>query len=307
MDTGVVADRSPLLVVDAPSLLFRAYYALPDSIKDGKGQSVNALLGSVNIMLNEIAAHDPRAVVMAFGQDAADYRVDLFPDYHADRRELEADANIERQFELAPDLYTAFGWEPVSFPGLEADDVLGSYAHAEREAGGRTLILTGDRDMFQCVGPECTVLYLTTGKRGAVPVDEREVRRRYGVPPALVPDFIALRGDPSDGIPGAPGIGEKTAADLLQRHGSLEGAIAKPTGERPRVAAALRNGADELRAFREIATLRRVPVDPPPDRPTDFEAGAEAARAFGMNRLAERVGGGEEGAGAASTRRRARR
>jgi 5'-3' exonuclease len=282
--------RSPLLVVDAPSLLFRAYYALPDSIKDGEGRPVNALLGGINIMLNEIAAHAPRAVVMAFGQDAADYRVELFPAYHADRRELEADENIERQFEVAPDLYAAFGWESVSFPGLEADDVLGSYAHAEREAGGDTLILTGDRDMFQCVGPDCTVLYLTTGsKGGAVRIDEHEVRRRYGVPPALVPDFIALRGDPSDGIPGAPGIGEKTAADLLQRHGSLEGAIAKPTAERPRVAAALRNGADELRAFREIATLRIVDVEPPPDRPTDVAAGAKAVRKLGMNRLAERL------------------
>jgi DNA polymerase-1 len=136
------------------------------------------------------------------------------------------------------------------------------------------------------------VLYLTTGsKGGAVRVDEREVKRRYGVPPALVPDFIALRGDPSDGIPGAPGVGEKTAADLLQRHGSLEGAIAKPTAERPRVAAALRDGADELRAFREIATLRRVDVEPPPDRPTDFATGAAAARALGMKRLAERLEG----------------
>ena len=283
-------------MVDAPSLLFRAYYALPDSIKDDKGHPVNALLGSVNIMLNEIAAHSPRAVVMAFGQDAADYRVELYPDYHADRRELEADENIDRQFDLAPDLYAAFGWESVSFPGLEADDVLGSYAHAEREAGGRTLILTGDRDMFQCVGPDCTVLYLTTGsKGGAVPVDEQEVRRRYGVPPALVPDFIALRGDPSDGIPGAPGVGEKTAADLLQRHGSLEGAIAKPTAERPRVAAALRDRADELRAYKEIATLRRVEVKPRRDRATDFAGGAEAARGFGMNRLAERLAGGGGG------------
>ena len=276
-------------MVDAPSLLFRAYYALPASIKDGEGRPVNALLGSVNLMLQEIATHSPRAVVMAFGQDAADYRVELFPDYHADRRELEADEDIERQFEAAPALFDAFAWESVSVRGLEADDVLGSYALAERAAGGRTLILTGDRDMFQCVGPGCTVLYMTTGKRGAVVVDEGEVRRRYGVPPALVPDFIALRGDPSDGIPGAPGIGEKTAADLLQRHGSLEGAIAKPTAERPRVAAALRDGADQLRAFREIATLRQVDVELPPDSPTDYAGGAAAARALGMKRLADRL------------------
>jgi 5'-3' exonuclease len=284
-----VADHPPLLVVDAPSLLFRAYYALPASIKDGEGRPVNALLGSLNIMLNEIGRHQPRAVVMAFGQDAADYRVELFPAYHADRRELEADEAIDRQFEAAPALYEAFGWESVAAPGYEADDVLGSYAHAEQRAGGRVLILTGDRDMFQCVTGDCTVLYLTTGSKGAVPVDEREVRRRYGVAPPLVPDFIALRGDPSDGIPGAPRIGEKTAADLLQRHGSLEGAIAKPTAERPRVAAALREGGDQLLAFKDIATLREVDVQLPPDRATDFAAGAEAARALGMRRLADRL------------------
>ena len=282
-------DRPPLLVVDAPSLLFRAYYALPSSIKDGDGRPVNALLGSVNIMLNEISVHGPRAVVMAFGQDAADYRVELYPDYHADRRELEEDPDIDRQFEVAPALYEAFGWESVAAPGFEADDVLGSYALAEQRAGGRALILTGDRDMFQCVTPRCAVLYLTTGKRGAVLVDEREVQRRYGVPPALVPDFIALRGDPSDGIPGAPGVGEKTAADLLQRHGSLEAAIAKPTAERPRVAAALRDSGDELRAFKDIATLREVEVTLPPDRPTDPSGGARAARDLGMKRLAERL------------------
>jgi len=279
--------RRPLLVVDAPSLLFRAFYALPRSIKGAAGHPVNALLGSVNIMLNELARHDPRAVVMAFGQDAADYRVELFEDYHADREPMEDD--IGRQFEEAPGLYAALGWESVSAPGLEADDVLGSFARAEEDAGGSTLILTGDRDMFQCVGDRCRVLYLRTGGRGADVVDAAEVQRRYGVPPALVPDLIALRGDPSDGIPGARGIGDKTAADLLQRHGSLEGAIAAWAGESPRVRAALHGQADELRDFREIATLRIVPVELPPDRPTDLAAGAEAARALGMKALADRL------------------
>jgi DNA polymerase-1 len=284
-----MADRPPLLVADAPSVLFRAYYALPSSIKGSDGHPVNALLGSINLMLREIDEHRPRAVVMAFGQDAADYRVQLFPAYHADRRELEADEDIDRQFEAAPELYEAFGWQSVSLPGLEADDVLNSYALAEREAGGRTLLVTGDRDMFQCVAPDCTVLYLTTGVRGAVRVDEREVQRRYGVAPALVPDLIALRGDPSDGIPGAPGIGQKTAADLLQRHGSLEAALASPTAERPRVAGALRDLGAQLEAYKEIATLRVIDVEPPPDRDTDRAGGAAAARAHGMNRLAERL------------------
>src|SRR5688572_32851853 len=135
----------PLLVVEAPSGLFSTYYALPRSIKGTSGHPVNALLGSVNIMLREIEAHDPRAVVMAFGQDAADYRVELFADYHADREPMEDD--IGQQFEQAPDLYAALGWESAVVPGLEADDVLGSFALAEQDAGGTVLILTGDRDM----------------------------------------------------------------------------------------------------------------------------------------------------------------
>jgi DNA polymerase-1 len=279
--------RRPLLVADAPSLLFRAYYALPRSIKGAGGRPVNALLGSVNMMLNEVGRHEPRAVVMCFGQDAADYRVELFDGYHADREPMEDD--IGGQFEQAPALYAAFGWESLAVPGLEADDVLGSFARAEQDAGGSTLILTGDRDMFQCVNDRCRVLYLRTGGRGADVVDEAEVRRRYGVPPALVPDLIALRGDPSDGIPGARGIGDKTAADLLRRHGSLEGAIAAWAGESPRVRAALHGQADELRDFREVATLRTVPVELPPDRPTDRAGGAAAARELGMNRLAARL------------------
>ena len=135
------------------------------------------------------------------------------------------------------------------------------------------------------------ILYVRTGKQGAELIDAREVRRRYGVPPELVPDFIALRGDPSDGLPGARGIGEKTAADLLRRHGSLEGAIAGALRERSaRVRGALRDDADVLRTFKDVATLRREKgVRRPPDRPTDLAEGAKAARNLGMNRLAERV------------------
>jgi 5'-3' exonuclease len=167
--------------------------------------------------------------------------------------------------------------------------VLGSLARIETEAGGETLILTGERDMFQGASDSVTVLYLRSGSRGADVVDPDEVRKRYGVSPELVPDFIALRGDPSDGLPGGKGIGEKTAADLLHRHGSLEGALAGWTGETPRVRAALHDQADELRDFKDIATLRELDLERPPDRPTDFRGGAAAARKRGMNRLAERL------------------
>ena len=115
------------------------------------------------------------------------------------------------------------------------------------------------------------------------------MKARYGVGPELVPDFIALRGDPSDGLPGAPGIGPKTAATLLEKYGSLEGAIAGADAERPKVAAALKDSADELRAYRDIATLQPAPVKRPPDATTDLAAGARAARELGLNRLAERL------------------
>jgi DNA polymerase-1 len=278
---------APLLVVDAPSLLFRAFHALPDSIVDARKRPVNGLLGTTNLLLYAIEERRPRATVLCFGEDAATYRTDAYPPYHADR--VVMPDGLGHQFEAAGDFFGAFGFEVAGSTDLEADDLLGSYAAAEVEAGGEALLMTGDRDMFQCAGDGVAVLYLKTGTRGFEEVGPDEVVARYGVTPDLVPDFIALRGDPSDGLPGARGIGEKTAADLLRRHGSLEAAIAAADGERPAIGAALREQADELRTFKDIATLRRVEVERPPDREVDYAGGAAAARELGMNRLAERL------------------
>jgi 5'-3' exonuclease len=277
----------PLLVVDGPFVLYRSFFALPDSIKGAEGRPINALLGSVNVLLRIAADRSPRAIVVCFGAEAAAYRVELFEPYHADRPPVPDD--LQWQFDRAGDLFEAFGWSVAATADLEADDLLGSLALAESAAGGDTLILTGDRDMYQCVSDRVHVMYLKQGTSGFEEVDPAEVERRYGIPPALVPDFIALRGDPSDSLPGAPGIGPKTAAELLVRHGSLEGAIAGASQERPRVAAALTENADALRSFREIATLRTGSIERPPDRPTDLDGGAAAARRYGMNRLAERL------------------
>jgi DNA polymerase-1 len=145
--------------------------------------------------------------------------------------------------------------------------------------------------MYQCADADTTVVFLKMGAAGFDDVDPDEVQRRYGVPPELVPDFIALRGDPSDGLPGAPGIGPKTAAELLGEYGSLEGVLqVAPKGRlRPRVAGALIEHADNLRAFKEIATLRLVKLERPADQPTDLDGGAEVAERFGLRRLAERL------------------
>ncbi len=279
----------PLLVVDTPSLMYRAFYALPDSITGRDGMAVNALLGTANLVLQVVERDDPRAVVLCFGAEAAVYRKALYEPYHGDRPEMPD--KLVPQWAAAHEFFTAFGWTVLGHDELEADDLLGSLAAVEREAGGRALLFTGDRDMFQCVDDAVTVLW--PGGRaadGPVAIDPDGVRERYGIEPAQVPDFIALRGDPSDGLPGARGIGEKTARDLLRAHGTLEEVIAHAADQTPRIAAALTGQADELRAFLDIATLRTVDVKRPADAPLDREGAAAAARTFGMNRLAERLG-----------------
>jgi 5'-3' exonuclease len=284
---------SPLLAVDTPSMLFRAFYALPDSIKGPDGNPVNALLGAANLILREVEGRRPRAVVLCFGPDAASYRTELYPTYHADR--VEMPDGLTPQWADARAFFEAFGWTVAVSDSLEADDLLGTYASREARAGGQALLLTGDRDMYQCAGERVIVLYVRTGNKGAEEVTPDEVRRRYGVDPEQVPDFIALRGDPSDGLPGAKGVGPKTAADLLRRHGSLETILDNAIRERrPALRGALIDAREELLAFKDIATLRDAGVDRPPDRPTDWAGAAAAARERGMNRLAERLESMEE-------------
>jgi len=270
-------------------MLFRAFYALPKSIKGPDGNPVNALLGTANLILREVETHDPRAVVLCFGPDAAHYRLELFPAYHADREEAFPD-ELRPQWDDSAGFFGAFGWTVASSADLEADDLLHSYALRERKAGGRTLLMTGDRDMFQCASGDTKVLYVSTGKQGGQPMGPAQVKERYGIQPKLVPDLIALRGDPSDGIPGAKGVGEKTAVELLNRHGSLEGVLDAAFREsRPALRKSLMDSPDQLRAFKDVATLRTAKVTRPRDKRTDYRGAAKAARERGMNRLAERL------------------
>lgn len=279
---------SPLLVVDAPSTLYRAFYALPKSIKGADGRPVNALLGTANLVLREVELHSPRAVVLCFGAEAAKYRVELYSGYHADRPEMPE--LLIPQWEASRDFFTRFGWLVTEHADLEADDLLGSLAHVETDAGGTTLIMTGDRDMYQCVDDAVSVLYASTGTRGTELVGPAEVRERYGIGPEQVPDFIALRGDPSDGIPGAKGIGEKTARELLNRYGTLDELLDHALEQRtPRIRGALHDGREQLLAYRQMATLQDAGVTRPPDAPTDWDAASKAAADYGMNRLAERL------------------
>jgi 5'-3' exonuclease len=276
---------APLLVVDAPFVLYRSYYALPESITGIDGHPVGGLLGATNVILRLIVERRPRATVICFGAEAATYRTALYPGYHAARPPVPEP--LAWQFERAPALWQAFGWTCVDSDEVEADDFLGSFATAEAAAGGSTLILTGDRDMYQCADARTKILYLKGP--GVDEVDHDEVVARYGIEPAQVPDFIALRGDPSDGLPGAPGIGAKTAAELLVRHGSLEGVLAGAAGEKPRIAASLSDNAEMLRAYREIALLRSFEVELPADAEVDLAGGSAAAAALGIGALSRRL------------------
>lgn len=285
---------APLLVVDAPSLLYRAFFALPSSIRGTDDRPVNALLGCANLVLQAVERFSPRAVVLCFGAEAAHYRAEALASYHDDRPPMPDE--LVPQWEDAPAFFGAFGWQYEHAGDLEADDLLGTFARLETEAGGTTVLFTGDRDMFQCATDAVTVLY-PGAKDGPTPMGPDEVRAKYGIDPSQVPDFIALRGDPSDGIPGAKGIGEKGAAEMLRAHGSLEalldlaadGVAARKAGLKPRAIGALVDQADELRSFKDIATLRAVDVALPADRTTNWSDASAAAKERGMGRLSERL------------------
>jgi 5'-3' exonuclease len=277
-----------LLIADVPWLLYRSYFALPKSIVGADGQPVNALLGTVNAILS---FDDVDGVVACMGAEQADYRVRLYPPYHAHRDSMPPE--LRAQWRQAPALLASLGWTYATSEELEADDVMFSYARAQEERGGSALLLTGDRDLYGAVSQRVAVAELLKGGKHAQ-LGPEQVHERYGAAPEQVPDFIALRGDPSDGLPGAPGIGAKTAAELLRAHGSLEQLLAladthDAAGMRPRTASALRENAKLLRTFKRIATLQRIDVPPPVERSTDFAGGAVAARELGMRRLAERL------------------
>jgi 5'-3' exonuclease len=295
-----VADARPLLLADIPWLLYRSFFALPTSIVGARGRPVNALLGTVNALLGVIdarpAARPVRCVVACMGAEEARHRVALYPGYHAHRDPMPAE--LRWQWRAAGGLLESFGWVFTASEELEADDVMYSYARLEQESGGAALLMTRDRDLYAAVSERVAFLELGKGGRTAE-LGPAQVRERYGVEPAQVPDFIALRGDPSDGLPGAPGIGAKTAAELLREHGSLEallelaggpqGTVAVRSGMRPRVAAALRENAELLLTFKRVATLERIELARPPDRGTDLAGGAAAARKLGMRALSERL------------------
>lgn len=267
----------PLLVLDGDSFAHRAYHAIPKSIRRGDGGAGNMLFGFSNMLLRLWQDEQPRTVLVAWDTlEAPTYRHEALSVYQSGR---EFETDLLEQLALLPALVSSSGLAVAKAPGYEADDFLGAAASFGEAAGGETLVATSDRDAFQLATERTTILQPV---RGAAParIGPAEVRERYGVDPAQVPDFIALRGDPSDRIPGARGIGPKRAAELLAQYGSLEAMLAEG-----RFSAE----ADALRLYRRVATLDRdAPLPALPDVSPDWAAAADHARELGMDGLVRR-------------------
>jgi DNA polymerase-1 len=273
------SESRPLLVVDGDSLAHRAYHALPKSFRRAEGKPGNALLGFSNFLVRLWQSEEPRAVLVGWDSlETPTYRHELFAGYQAGR---EFDDDLLEQLDLLPDLVRAFGFAAAKAPGYEADDFLAAGVQKEEKRKGKALVVTSDRDSFQLASEQTTILQPTRGVSELARIGPAEVRERYGVEPEQVPDFIALRGDPSDRMPGAKGVGPKTAASLLKQYGSLEAMLADG-----------RFGAqaEELRMYRRMATLDASAPLPPLKSQTPKWAEASAfVRDLGLNALADRV------------------
>src|SRR5436309_1492843 len=272
-----MADR-PLLVIDGDNFAHRSYHALPKSIRRAGNRGGGAIVGFANFLLNLYATERPRAVVVGWDTlGAPTYRQKLFPAYQGGR---EFDDELVEQLEILPEFVAACGFANAKAAGYEADDFLAAAVAVEERRGGNVLVASGDRDAFQLASDRTTILHpVRAGEMARI--GPAEVRERYGVDPKQVPDFIALRGDPSDRLPGARGVGPKGAAELLARYATLEEAIA---------AGRFAGQADNLRLYKRIATMdRRAPLPSLSKQKPTWDKGAVLASEWGLNKLAERL------------------
>ena len=269
----------PLLAVDGDSFAHRAHHALPSSITRAEGKRAGAIVGFTNMLVGLWEQAEPRSVVVGWDTlTVPTYRHEAFAPYQSGRV---FDDSLLEQLDLLPELVEALGFYAAKAPGYEADDFLGAAVASEEGRGGTVLVATSDRDMFQLASERTTLLMPRRGVSDIERVGPEQVRERYGVEPAQVPDFIALRGDPSDKLPGAPGVGPKTAATVLKQYGTLEEAL-----EVGRFSAI----AEDLRLYRRIATVdASAPLPSLDDRSPTWAEASALVQSWGMNQLAERL------------------
>jgi exodeoxyribonuclease III len=274
----VPARSKPLLIIDGDSFAHRAYHALPKTIRRNDGKGAGAIVGFANMLLRLYKAEQPRAVIVGWDTlDVPTERHEKFPAYQSGR---EFDDELLNQLEILPEFVAACGFKNAKAPGYEADDFLAAAVAAEKRRHGTVLVASGDRDAFQLASDSTTILYpVRAGEMARI--GPAEVRDRYGVNPDQVADFIALRGDPSDKLPGALGVGPKGAADLLKRYGTLDAILA--AGRFPAQ-------ANDLRLFRSIATMnRKAPLPSLAAQKPTWGKAADLTRAWGLKQLAERL------------------
>jgi exodeoxyribonuclease III len=272
------APRRPLLVIDGDSFAHRAYHALPKTIRRDRNRPAGAILGFANMLLRLYDAERPRAVLVASDTlEAPTYRHEAFAAYQSGRH---FDDELIEQLAVIPSFVAACGFAVAKAAGYEADDFLSAAVAREEKRGGTVLVASGDRDTFQLASDRTTILYPVRAGEIAR-IGPREVRERYGVDPRQVPDFIAMRGDPSDKLPGLPGVGAIGAAALVRRYGSVDGLLAAG-----RYAA----HAERLRLFRSIATMNpKAPLPSLRDQRPRWKAAAALARKWRLMKLAERL------------------
>jgi DNA polymerase-1 len=268
----------PLLVIDGDSFAHRAFHGVPKSVRRRGNKGGGAILGFANFLLRLYAQEVPRAVLVGWDTlDAPTYRHLALATYQSGRV---FDPELVDQLGVLPLLVAACGFAYAKAPGYEADDFLAAAVAHEERCGGMAIVASGDRDAFQLASDKTTILQpLRAGEMARI--GPAEVRERYGVEPAQVPDFIALRGDPSDKIPGAQGVGPKGAASLLRRFGSLEEALTQGS---------FAAQAEDLRLYRTIATMDSSAPLPPLDEQTPtWDKAAALAREWELNQLADRL------------------
>jgi DNA polymerase I len=267
----------PLLVVDGDSFAHRAYHALPKTIRRNGNKPAGAIVGFTNILLRLYEQELPRAVLVGWDTlNAPTYRNELLATYQSGRQ---FDEDLVDQLELLPELVAACGFANAKAPGYEADDFLAAAVAKAESRGATVVVASGDRDAFQLASENTTILHPVKGGE-MIRIGPREVRERFGVEPKQVPDFIALRGDPSDRLPGARGIGPKSAASLLRRHGTLDALLA--TGLFP-------IQANDLRLYHRIATMdASAPLPSLRAQKPTWSKAARLAREWELNRLGDR-------------------
>jgi len=267
-----------LLAIDGDSFAHRAYHALPKTILGRGGRPAGAILGFANVLLKFYRTEQPRAVLVGWDSlNEPTYRHEQFPAYQSGR---DFDDAVVEQLEVLPQFVAACGFANAKAAGYEADDFLAAAVAAEERRGGTVLVASGDRDTFQLASASTTILYPVRAGEVAR-IGPAEVRTRYGVDPEQVPDFIALRGDPSDKLPGVAGLGAGGAAEVLRRYGTLEKALK---------AGRFSGHAERLRLFRSIATMNRKARLPRlPDQKPTWRKAAALAREWELNQLARRL------------------